>query len=90
MPKKLELQESSNSQKNLQTQQLQKKKKIIERINLNPKMSKMLIIFLAILAFSTFLVQNVFMLCVFLIISFSIQIVLVKQIKFFNKLFDFF
>lgn len=84
MQKKLELQESSNSQKNFQTQQLQKKKKIIERINLNPKMSKMLIIFLAILTFSTFLVQNVFMLCVFLIISFSIQIVMGKQIKFFN------
>ena len=48
MQKKLELQESSNSQKNLQTQQLQKKKKIIEKSNLNPKMSKMLIIFLAI------------------------------------------
>lgn len=77
----LEFQKLPESQKFTQKQKNCKKKERIEKINENHKLSKFLIFCFVFLSFSTFFVKNLFVLCFFLIFSFSFQIILGKKIK---------
>lgn len=52
-----------------------------QKFSENHKLSNFLIFCFVILSFATFLVKNIFVLCVFLILAFTFQIILGKKIK---------
>ena len=73
----------SKTQQQSEFQKLPESNKFFQKqkFSENHKLSNFLIFCFVILSFATFLVKNIFVLCIFLILAFTFQIILGKKIK---------